>query len=539
MNNNDKGFGNSSESQQAPPYQGQAYGAGQQPYQGQPQYQGQAYGTGQQPPPYHGQSQPYGMAQPYGQASHQGQAPLGFTGVTPVKSPSSGSIPRKEEQIFKSDEWRDLWAAILYYIHLVVLVGLAAFYGPYALKGFSFSPKSWNSNETIGAGILLGSLTSAVLLVTGFLSMVSAAPEVVIKGTLITSVVLNLVFAISCFFAPEGMVMGILLLVLTGISAIFFFMCRNKIPFSSVLLKTVVDVFQSYPSIWTLPIISVTCFTFFSVVISISASGIVAFVSKEHREFNGFEISSLLFCIFSLYWNFNVIENVVYTTVAGTIASFYFLSGTAAAIANPVYMSLRRSMTLSFGSICFGSLILAIIQVMRSLVRSSRGNDRNGGIAAILAECFLKMLEDVIRYISFYAYVHVAIYGKPFIASAKDTWQLITTHGVDVIINDNIVGTSMGIAVLMIAVINGVLGFLILNLVVLSDEPKSIVFVYIGSFCAFLMGSLVAALPIQLITSGVSTTLVCYAENPQALERTKPELYHQITNQYRFANNGI
>jgi hypothetical protein len=491
--------------------------------------------NGSQAPPYQGQAQPYqGQPQPYQQGFEKGGAPPPFVGVAPVKSPSAQSIPSKEDQMFKSNEWRDLWAAVLYYLHLIALLVIAGIYAPYTIQAFRESNLfGYVPKVVIAFGF--GSLTMACLLVTAFLALVHRAPESVIKGTLVTSVGLNVAAGVSCFLLPGGFFMGIVLLIFAAINGLLFFLWRNKIPFSSILLKTVIEVFRKYPSVWSLPAISVACFSVFGVLFMAIAIGVNNHAnSVGHEKLDAAECAAILYAVFSLYWNFQVVENVVQTTIAGTMASFYFLSGTGAAIADPVFMSMRRAMTLSFGSICFGSLLVAIIQFIRFLLNSARGKDRNS-LPAVLADCMLRIIEDVARFINFYAYVHVAIYGKPFLASAQDTWKMIKEHGIDVIINDNIVGSSMGVAIFLISCVNGLIAFVLLSFVFKIGSDYTIS--YIGALVSFLTGFFISALAIQLVSAAVSATLVCYAENPRALEVTKPELYQQITRNYRFGNN--
>ena len=54
-----------------------------------------------------------------------------------------------------------------------------------------------------------------------------------------------------------------------------------------------------------------------------------------------------------------VIRNVVHCTTAGTVASWWFIQSAP----SPTLGALKRSLTTSFGSICLGSLIVAILQV--------------------------------------------------------------------------------------------------------------------------------------------------------------------------------
>merc|ERR1712038_908980 len=54
----------------------------------------------------------------------------------------------------------------------------------------------------------------------------------------------------------------------------------------------------------------------------------------------------------SLYWGTNVWRNVSHTTTCGVAATWYFNAGE---ISNPSRGAYKRTMTTSFGSVCFGS----------------------------------------------------------------------------------------------------------------------------------------------------------------------------------------
>ena len=169
---------------------------------------------------------------------------------------------------------------------------------------------------------------------------------------------------------------------------------------------------------------------------------------------------------------------------------------------------------------------MAAIQFVRFLINSTR-NDRDN-IAAACADCLIGMIESLVRYFNYYAYVHVAIYGKPFIESGKDTWELIKSHGVDVIINDSLVGNCMSVATLLIGLTCGLIAYLI-GLSLSLTDPLLITVTIIS----FLFTFMISAVATRLLESGVSATLVCYAEDPSALQRSKPELYREITSSYQ------
>ena len=62
-----------------------------------------------------------------------------------------------------------------------------------------------------------------------------------------------------------------------------------------------------------------------------------------------------------------------------------------------VFNSFIRTMTTSFGSICFGSLLVAILQALKALASAARDNGDLQFFACI-AECILGCLASLLEY---------------------------------------------------------------------------------------------------------------------------------------------
>ena len=88
----------------------------------------------------------------------------------------------------------------------------------------------------------------------------------------------------------------------------------------------------------------------------------------------------------SCFFTHQVVQNTVHVTVAGTVGSWWFSPGEGGCCG-----SLVRALTTSFGSICFGSLLVAIVQALRALAQQLR--QQEGGIFICIAECILGCLE--------------------------------------------------------------------------------------------------------------------------------------------------
>jgi hypothetical protein len=107
------------------------------------------------------------------------------------------------------------------------------------------------------------------------------------------------------------------------------------------------------------------------------------------NELNG----GLIFLFFiSFFWVCQVIKNIVHCTVAGTVGTWWFVPNEAkSCCSSAVINSYYRSITSSFGSICFGSLIVAIIQATRQIVNSMRKEENN--LFFCIIDCVLSLLE--------------------------------------------------------------------------------------------------------------------------------------------------
>jgi hypothetical protein len=84
-------------------------------------------------------------------------------------------------------------------------------------------------------------------------------------------------------------------------------------------------------------------------------------------------------------------KNVIHVSVAGTVGTFWYAPNEATSFCSPaVTDSFNRAVTFSFGSICLGSLLVAIIQVLHQLIRNARRNQRDGLLLCIL-ECLVSL----------------------------------------------------------------------------------------------------------------------------------------------------
>eukprot|EP00957_Ditylum_brightwellii_P088040 6706369-Ditylum_brightwellii.AAC.1 len=128
--------------------------------------------------------------------------------------------------------------------------------------------------------------------------------------------------------------------------------------------------------------------------------------------------------LISFYWVHQVIQNTVHVTSAGVIGTWWFVPSEASRCCSPaVKDSFVRATTFSFGSICLGSLIVAIIQALRALNNMTKEQDECNFLHCII-DCILGCLESIIEYFNKWAYVYVGLYGYSYIDAGKNVMRL-------------------------------------------------------------------------------------------------------------------
>lgn len=214
------------------------------------------------------------------------------------------------------------------------------------------------------------------------------------------NVVLSFLVALAAF-AAGSIIFGVIGLVFACLSLWYAFSVRNRIPFATANLQTAASAVKTHSSLNCVALVVVLFQVAWIMIWSIAAIGITNETQKNKETPNGLaagqpcrsgtecqsgscvaqtqgatqgecsavaQISAVsgvayFFMLLSFYWGIQVIKNVSHVTVAGTVASWWFNVESKGSTGG----ALKRSLTTSFGSICFGSLIVAIIQTIKQV----------------------------------------------------------------------------------------------------------------------------------------------------------------------------
>lgn len=208
--------------------------------------------------------------------------------------------------------------------------------------------------------------------------------------------------------------------------------------------------------------------------------------------------------------------------------------------------SVFRSLTYSFGSICFGSLLQALVSVVRYLLETAR-NQRNrengnacGAVLLCILECLARLFEDILEYFNQWAYVFCGIYGYSYLESGKAVMELFRNRGFTTLITDNLVGYVLGFTTFLVAVLTGIAGIVLERIVTQRyakdvNTGESYLFgpLPAGGFAfgvSFIVGLWIVSVMMNVVKGAVNTLIVCWADNPTLLSSQHPRLTQELIN---------
>lgn len=343
------------------------------------------------------------------------------------------------EQAFKVEKpkWNDLWAGALLLVFAAGFVAVSgisiqSYASTYGFNGGGI----YDSSNTFGLTtntIVLFIFCLAIALVFGY-GYVWLARKFTKQFIWITGI-LNILFCLgtAIYMLYRHYWSGGIVFLLFGLFTAFcFWTWIPRIPFSVLMFQTVVDVSKTFGHVYLVSFLGGLAAAAFGAYFSVTM--VAVYVKWEPGNnpscAQGGNCSSatviglLVFITFAAYWISEWLKNTIHVTISGVYATWFFAPRNPAKGATRG--SARRALTYSFGSISFGSLLVAIIQFLRQLCAVAQSSSDSGNFAVDCAfcclRCILGIVEWAVNFINRYAFSYMALYGDSYIQSAKATW---------------------------------------------------------------------------------------------------------------------
>ncbi|CAL4118051.1 unnamed protein product, partial [Meganyctiphanes norvegica] len=239
--------------------------------------------------------------------------------------------------------------------------------------------------------------------------------------------------------------------------------------------------------------------------------------------------------LFGLFWSVFFTSAFGEMVLAGAFASWYWCFDKSKDVPTfTIIHSLGRTLRYHVGTLAFGSLIIAVVRMFRTIMEYIDYKVRqhtDSKIAKILmwcCRCCLWCLEKFLKYINRNAYVYCAIYGKNFCKSARKAVSLIFRNAARAVVLDKVTDFLLFIGKMVICSGMAAASFLYFNGDLKNINPYSsamnyyqtpVVVITIGTY--FISSSF-----FSVYDMAVDTMFLCFLEDCERNDGSSEKPYY-------------
>uniref|UniRef100_U3DEL8 Choline transporter-like protein n=1 Tax=Callithrix jacchus TaxID=9483 RepID=U3DEL8_CALJA len=239
--------------------------------------------------------------------------------------------------------------------------------------------------------------------------------------------------------------------------------------------------------------------------------------SGYHRALLGLQI----FNAFMFFWLANFVLALGQVTLAGAFASYYWaLRKPDDLPAFPLFSAFGRALRYHTGSLAFGALILAIVQIIRVILeyldqRLKAAENRFAKYLMTCLKCCFWCLEKFIKFLNRNAYIMIAIYGTNFCTSARNAFFLLMRNIIRVAVLDKVTDFLFLLGKLLIVGSVGILAFFFFThrIRIVQDTAPPLNYYWVPILTVIIGSYLIAHGFFSVYGMCVDTLFLCFLED--------------------------
>jgi choline transporter-like protein 2/4/5 len=193
-----------------------------------------------------------------------------------------------------------------------------------------------------------------------------------------------------------------------------------------------------------------------------------------------------------------------------------------------LFASLFRAIVFHLGTIAFGSLIIAIVKLIRGVLEyfEEKVKDKTGTIARFLfccCRCCLFCLERFLKFLNRNAYIITAIYGTSFFTSARRAFHLIVSNPLRLLVIDKVCDFLIFLGKLCVTAGIGILAyFFFTHRIVQAEKFVPELHYYLVPLLLVIIGTyIIATCFFSVYSMAVDTLFICAIQDIQLQESNK------------------
>eukprot|EP01132_Coremiostelium_polycephalum_P005149 gene5149-6409_t len=340
-------------------------------------------------------------------------------------------------------------------------------------------------------------------------------------------------------------VIFIILCVICGIFALIVLALWTRIRIAIRIIKESSRAISIMPSIFFFPLfifILLVAFIIYWIIIAFYLGTAGEPTYDDLGRFVDYEVNKTMrymqiYHFFGLLWTVAFILAINQTTIAGAIASWYWVRDKKDTPFFPVWTSLFRVIRYHLGSLALGSLILAIVQFIRWVLRflEKKFKGKEAYFARFVVKCLnciFGCFERFIKFLDKNAYIMISIYGYSFCEGAKRGFSLILSNILRVGAVNLIGSFLMFLGRILITVVTLGISFYVLQRQ--DDLTFYVIPVILIGFIAFA----IATGFMSVYDMAIDTMLLCFCEDCERNDGSEERPYYMSKRLQKFVKTS-
>ena len=410
-----------------------------------------------------------------------------------------------------------------------------------------------------------------------FIGMMMILGKALIPTVLCLTVIVCIAFGTIGIALNPYSCIPIIGIILLAVSLGYSIVVWDRIPFAATNLDTALCGVKCSADVLFVGLAMMICAFFWTIGWSIALLGIYDHyldkIAAENDHSNSVTVTGL--CVYagmfiSYFWTLNVmkvrnmdlitelqsyelfliylnLQNIIHVTVAGVVATWWTDPDSMTNCCNKVLRTeFIVSLTSSFGSICLGSLVAPTLEVLRyalvmccnsysnqpqTLGSSSTNDNGKMGEQSVYSDPLnlaqlpvpKSQIDGAIKYFNDFGFTYMGIYRECFHTSSRKATEVFQTREWVGVVSDKLIDTILCFISFAVTLGSGCFGIVVEEFDGYSftnfQKPTSTAF-FIG--CA--IGWVVSSVCLKVVSSSVSTVLVCFSLAPWKFHVNHPVL---------------
>mmetsp|Transcript_5313 Transcript_5313/g.10506 ORF Transcript_5313/g.10506 Transcript_5313/m.10506 type:complete len:885 (+) Transcript_5313:474-3128(+) len=430
---------------------------------------------------------------------------------------------------------RDVVFLLFFVFHLFGMVLLSSKYSYGALHGEEDDAREvtvYYKNLLIIACCCGG---FAIAVSTTLLAVMSYFARNFVQVALVVAIALSFVWGtLGVGLSPQNLVpiTGIVALALTIAYAIVVW---DRLPFSTANLRTGLLAVGSYPGTIVMTLVSQVLGLGWSIYYAVICCGIYdAIQDGRIAASNRFEIAIYVLLGISYYWTIQVLLNAVEVATAAVVGQWWYRPESE----ETVQKSSFKAIFYSMGSICFGSLLVGPVKLIRQFSVFFRPSSDEASLLMFheclrcIRACVTGCVEGLAEKFNPWGFAYVGLYGYSFTEASTHATELFTKRGWMTIVSDDLVSNVLLMTSIVVGGVTGCFAFLLSgleNLHVTNLETPGVVSFFLG----LVIGLVLTSILFGAILGSVNAVIVLFATSPVDFERNHQTLSREMRSAWR------